>query len=141
MEHISLMERFADPELFTGLTIGEKMIGGGVTTLIGMGITFVILILLALIIVIMDRLIENPHKKDKEPVAGKTEIAPAPPVAAATTEQDSGPLIAVITAAIAALEGSGVASNLVVRKINRTAGPALAWSVAGQQDAIASRKR
>jgi sodium pump decarboxylase gamma subunit len=140
MEHVSLMERFADPQLFESLNMGEKLIGGAITTLVGMGITFIILILLALLIVIMDRLIENPHKKSKEPVPEKAATQSAP-AAAVTTEPDAGQLIAVITSVIAALEGNKVTSNLVVRKINRTAGPALAWSVAGQQDAIASRKR
>ena len=40
------MERFADPTLFESLTFGEKVAASLVTTLMGMGTTFVILILL-----------------------------------------------------------------------------------------------
>jgi sodium pump decarboxylase gamma subunit len=143
MEHLSIMERFADPQYFETLTMGEKAIGGGITTLMGMGVTFTILILLAGLIVIMARLL---NKKEKTPKGGTpvsaTEVK-APPQAGAmaqTGDASQGDLIAVIMAAIAAFEGSSVTSNLVVRKINRVAGPALAWNTAGQQDCIASRK-
>jgi sodium pump decarboxylase gamma subunit len=143
MEHLSIMERFADPEYFDTLTMGEKAIGGGITTLMGMGVTFTILILLAGIIVIMARLL---NKSEKKPKAGDsvnaTEVKTTeqPGAMAQTTETNQGDLIAVIMAAIASFEGNSVTSNLVVRKINRVAGPALAWSTAGQQDCIASRK-
>lgn len=46
MQEFGLMERFADPALFETLTFGEKVAASLVTTLMGMGTTFVILILL-----------------------------------------------------------------------------------------------
>ena len=143
MEHLSIMERFADPQYFDTLTMGEKAIGGGITTLMGIGVTFIILMLLSFLIVIMTKFLYKPDKKPKggEPVQA-TEVK-APPQAGAmaqTGDASQGDLIAVIMAAIAAFEGSSVTSNLVVRKINRVAGPALAWNTAGQQDCIASRK-
>jgi sodium pump decarboxylase gamma subunit len=143
MEHLSIMERFADPQYFDTLTMGEKAIGGGITTLMGMGVTFTILILLAGLIVIMARLLNKAEKKPKGGDAvSATETKSPPPTGAMaqTTEANQGDLIAVIMAAIASFEGSSVTSSLVVRKINRVAGPALAWSTAGQQDCIASRK-
>jgi len=143
MDHLSVMERFADPEYFDTLTMGEKAIGGGITTLMGMGVTFIILILLAGIIVVMARLLNKTEKKPKSGdavSATETKTSSQSGAMAQTLETNQGDLIAVIMAAIASFEGNSVTSNLVVRKINRVAGPALAWNTAGQQDCIASRK-
>ena len=144
MDSIGLMEKFANPELFTGLDFGEKMAGAGITTLIGMGITFIVLILLSAIIIFMEKMFAKMDNRGKgeglkaaEEALAKKQAAPAESTVATT---DQSELIAVISAAIAAFEGSGMSSNLVVRKINRVAGPALAWSSQGQMDAIASRK-
>lgn len=143
MEHLSLMERFADPELFDTLTMGEKAVGGGITTLMGIGVTFVILILLAIIISVMTKFMYTSKKKPKEEksvVNVEKKNASQESAMATTEETNQGELVAVIMAAIASFEGSSVTSNLVIRKINRIAGPALAWNTAGQQDCIASRK-
>ena len=56
MEQLTLMEKFADPSHFYNLGLGEKMIGAGVTTLMGMGITFIVLILLSAIIIFMEKI-------------------------------------------------------------------------------------
>lgn len=143
MEHLSIMERFADPELFETLTMGEKAIGGGVTTLMGIGVTFIILILLAIVISVMTKFMYTSKKKPKEEksvVNVEKKDAPQESAMATTEEANQGELVAVIMAAIASFEASSVTSNLVIRKINRVAGPALAWNTAGQQDCIASRK-
>ena len=136
MEDLTLMEKFADPSYFTGLGLGEKMIGAGVTTLMGIGITFIVLILLSAIIIFMEKIflkIDNRNKPQAEPVVVAAAEQPV-------SDVSQNELIAVVTAAINAFEGSSVFSYLVVRKINRTAGPAVAWNVAGQQDQIDSRK-
>ena len=43
---MSLMEQFANPETMQSLSIGDKLAGAGITTVMGMGITVVVLILL-----------------------------------------------------------------------------------------------
>ena len=139
MEQLTLMEKFADPSHFYNLGLGEKMIGAGVTTLMGMGITFIVLILLSAIIIFMEKIflkMDNRNKPQPEPVVAVA----ATPASQPSADVSQNELIAVVTAAINALEGSSVFSNLVVRKINRTAGPAVAWNVAGQQEQIDSRK-
>ena len=50
---MSLMEKFADPSMMHSLSFGDKMAGAGITTLMGMGITFIVLILLWLVISIL----------------------------------------------------------------------------------------
>ena len=136
MENLTLMEKFADPSYFYDLSLGEKMIGSGVTTIMGMGITFIVLILLSAIIIFMEKIflkMDNRHKPQPETATAKAAEKPVADIG-------QNELIAVVTAAINALEGSSVFSNLVVRKIDRTAGPSVAWNVAGQQEQIDSRK-
>lgn len=50
-------------------------------------------------------------------------------------------LIAVISAAIAAYESdTGVTTDLIIRKIDRTAGVVPAWGVAGNREQIDTRR-
>ena len=43
---MGLMDKFADPSLFDSLSFGDKMAGSAITMLMGVGITFVVLMLL-----------------------------------------------------------------------------------------------
>lgn len=137
---MSLMELFANPETMESLSLSDKLAGAGITTIMGMGITFVILILLWLCVAIMTKFTYRPNKGDKAP---QTTDAAAPPsgAAAVVTETPVADenLIAVIAAAVAAYEG-GSASNFVVRKIRRMSGETTAWGDAGRADCIESRK-
>ena len=138
---LSLMEKFANPQYFDSLTLSEKMAGAGVTTLLGLGTTFVILCLIWLILSIMGKIMTATGKKSAPAAAA----APAVPAAAAQAPAKSenlasdAELVAVITAAIAAYEGSGAANNLVVRSIQRVSGASTAWSRAGSADCLESR--
>lgn len=135
---MSLMEQFANPDTIHSLSMGEKLAGAGITTLMGMGITFVVLILLWGCIAIMTKFTYRPNKGEKAPQTTDAAAAPsaAETVTAAAADET---LIAVISAAIAAYEG-GSANNLVVRKIRRISGETTAWSDAGRADCIDSRK-
>lgn len=130
---MSFMEKFADPEIIHTLTFGEKMTGALITTCMGMGITFAVLILLWGCISLMTRLTARAGKTKQEATA-------PPPVAKAegTVVEDKRE-IAVVMAAIAAYEG-GTLDNLVIRKISRVSGNATAWGNAGRTDCIESRK-
>ncbi len=134
---MGLMEMFADPRLMPDLSMGEKMLGSLITMCMGMGITFVILVLLWVIIAVMNKIM---NKSDR---AGGTPQVTAPPVSGAAAQSvnaaDDGALIAVIAAAIAAAEGTCV-NNLVVRKIQRAAADLPSWAAAGTADCIESRK-
>jgi len=70
----------------------------------------------------------------KAPEAQTVVAAPAAPC---TVDFE---LTAVIAAAIAAFEGGGKGAELTVRKINRIAGPVLAWNSAGRSECIDSRR-
>ncbi|MGI6722274.1 MAG: OadG family transporter subunit [Anaerovoracaceae bacterium] len=155
---MGLMEQFANPETMHSLSMSDKLAATGITALMGMGITFCILLLLWLIIAILTRAIRASEKKaeasaqEAVPAPAKPAAAPAP--AAAVSEPGAGggtlpgaapgddaALIAVITAAIAAYEGdSAMKSDLVVRRIRRVAGAAPVWAREGRQECIESRR-
>lgn len=135
---MSLMEQFANPDTIHSLSMSEKLAGAGITTLMGMGITFVVLILLWGCISLMTKFTYRPKKGEKAPQT--TDAAAAPSAAETVTAAAADDtLIAVISAAIAAYEG-GSANNLVVRKIRRISGETTAWGDAGRADCIDSRK-
>ena len=147
----SLMEQFANPDTFGSLDMGERLVGTGITALLGMGITFTILILLWFTIAILSRIVRATERKPKEKGGAAAPAAAAAPSAAApaadaapapaAAAQDDGQLIAVLTAAIAAAEGSAApASNLVFKKIQRMAGPTTAWGNAGVNESFDARR-
>jgi sodium pump decarboxylase gamma subunit len=147
MQELGLMERFANPTLFDSLTWGEKITASLVTTLMGMGVTFSILLLLWAVIAIMARILRagNHPKKNKVEVA--TTVTEPNGTAMAIVPEDLqtqsgfGPeVIAVIMAAIAAQEGTNAVNNLVIRKINRVSGGQTAWRSAGSAECIDSRR-
>lgn len=147
---MSLMEQFANPDTMHSLSFGDKMAGAGITTLMGMGITFCILILLWGVIAVMTRIMASADKKKAAPAPAAAAPAPAaaaPAAAAAAPAGDAVPasndaeLTAVIAAAIAAYEGDGeVKSDLVVRRIRRIAGSTPAWAREGRDECIESRR-
>lgn len=140
---MSLMDKFANPELFESLSFGDKMIGSTITLIMGMGITVVVLVLLWGFVALMGKAMNTSSKKgDKAPA--KAEAAATPSVAAApvtpTAGSDDAVIAAVIAAAIAAYQSSGGTGRLVVRKISRISGESTPWSIAAKEDCIESRK-
>lgn len=147
MNDLSIMQKFADPELFTTLSFGEKSVGALITTLMGMGITFTVLILLWALIALMAKLTSDKPKPPKGNLDESTAKMAASPAAsttiaqASTSPENSAELIAVIAAAIAAFEGKTAnAGGLIIRKISRAAGQMPTWGNAGTSEAIANRK-
>ncbi len=141
---MSLMEQFADPTYFEGLSMGERLTGATVTMCMGLGITFIVLLVLWGCIAVMAKITHRPAKSSESIEAAPAEAkAPAAPAAAAavaeSAETADGELVAVIAAAVAAMENT-VVSNLVVRKITRVSGPTNAWASAGLSECIDSRR-
>ena len=151
MNELGLMERFANPELFKGLAFGEKMAAGGVTLLMGMGMTFLILCIIWACIALMGKLMRaGEKKKSAQPEAAVATLkaaydgtAPAAETKAAPAEAADGSLdpalVAVIMAAVAASEGGTPLDNLRVTRITRVAGTKPVWGAAGLRDALDSR--
>ncbi len=138
---MSLMEQFADPTYFEGLTLSEKLTGATVTMCMGLGITFIVLFVLWGCIAVMAKFTHRPAKNNEsiEAAAPAEAKTPAAPAQAESIETADGELVAVIAAAVAAMENT-VVSNLVVRKITRVSGPTNAWASAGLSECIDSRR-
>ena len=109
-------------------TSGELIGQAGMNTILGMGTTFVVLILLSLIISCFTIIPKIEASRKAKKAAAEAAAAPAAaaepakavqepaPVQAAQSDQD---LIAVIAAAIAASEGRATTDGFVVRSITR----------------------
>ncbi len=98
-------------------TLGEKMSKAGLNTLMGVGTVFAVLILISLIIYCF-KLIPYLTERGKKKASAQTEAPAVPSVGTAAAAEDDLELIAVISAAIAASEGTS-ADSFVVRSIHR----------------------
>lgn len=136
MNTTELMKQFADPAAIHALPIVDKLSAGLFTTLLGMGITFIALIILQIIISWMDRLINR--------AAPITTTAPRPAAVPETTPaapavlQDDQELVAVLTAAIAMKMKTSV-GNIVIRNIEKIEDRSPAWNRAGIIEQMNSR--
>ncbi len=144
---MGLMEKFSDPELITSLGFGEKMAGSAVTMLMGMGITFCVLLLLWGFISVMGKAMTAGKKGSKaQPQAAAVTPAVAPAPAPAPKAESDDTLIAVLTAAVAAYEedmssrNSCVPGNLTVRKIARDSGDMAPWMNVARKESMSGRK-
>lgn len=144
---MGLMEKFSDPELITSLGFGEKMAGSAVTMLMGMGITFCVLLLLWGFISVMGKAMNTGKTNSKaQPQAATVTPAVAPAPAPAPKAESDDTLIAVLTAAVAAYEedmssrNSCVPGNLTVRKIARDSGDMAPWMNVARKESMSGRK-
>ena len=113
----------------TGITtnviysMSEKIQQAALNTLLGMGTTFAVLILLALVIALFGKIVGDASKKPaKSKAPAKSAPAPAPVAATVAEEEelaDDMELVAVIAAAVAAFEGKQSTDGFVVRSIRK----------------------
>ena len=134
---VSLIEKMKFAEYFEKLSFGEKMLGSVVTAIMGMGITFIVLVILMYSIKAMGAILREkkaPAQKTAVPVAPAP--AAAPKAAAAEAGDDEDEIAAVIAAAIAAQEGT---RGFVIRNVYRA--PSVSgWNAAGRSEAFDSRR-
>lgn len=137
---MSLLERLADPAEFAFMTMSEKLVGTLYVSILGIGITFLVLLFLQYAIVLMSLLVNGPRKK--APVAvTESNVSLEKPLPALEQEalQDDDELIAVITAAVAACLGRPV-DSFVVRNVQRAADGSPNWAKAGLVEQMNIRK-
>jgi sodium pump decarboxylase gamma subunit len=133
MENLSLLQRFANPDLLQNMTLGEKLLASTYVAVLGMAITFIALMILWGCIIIMGNAL-GVRKPKKEPVKVAPEPKAQPEIKTTAEETDSGDdeeLVAVITAAIAASLNTST-HNIVVRNIVRVPDTTPAWGQAGR---------
>ena len=105
-------------------TFGETMTKAALNTLMGMGTVFAVLILIIALIssfALIPKIQAAFSGKEEEPKVATPKAAPVVKQEEVVYEDltDDAELVAVIAAAIAAYEGSGSASNYVVRSLKR----------------------
>ncbi len=136
MDKLTLMERFADPELMQQMDTGDKVVAALIVTLLGMIITFLVLTLLWGLIGIMTRILDRP-KKEQQPVAPVA--TPMSSIEATQDDDDDDALIAVISAAIAASIQRPI-QTIVVKNIKRTTDRMPAWASVAKHEQLDSRR-
>lgn len=124
MDTTSLMSQFADPNTIKSLTIAQQFIGGLITAVLGMGITFICLGILQFVIGLFDKL--NSQVAHQEQPA----VIPSTVPSAAPLRQDDE-IVAAITAALAITLQTGP-ERIVIRNIKKIPETATAWHRAGQ---------
>lgn len=138
---MTLLERFADPTIIQSMSFGEKMMASVYVAVLGMGITFIALVILWGAIAIMSRVIAGfENKKTEVKVVKEQPVVDSSPVEASVQESasDEKELVAVITAAIAAITEQP-ANQIFVRNIRRVEGNLPAWQRAGIAKQVAKR--
>ncbi len=114
------------------LSLAEALSTGLSTTLVGLSIVFLVLIVLMLVVTAMKYIFaEKPKKEAVAEVKAESALAAAP-------EEDEEELIAVLTAAIAASLNTST-YNLKIKSYRRIDSNGNAWNRAGLNETIANR--
>jgi sodium pump decarboxylase gamma subunit len=136
-----LLAQLADPATIKTLSFADKMWASLVVTFLGMGITFLALIILQIVISLLARFTAQPSRQPAPEPAPQTvpQTAPAAwpvddtPVAA--TDDDELPAV---ISAVLAMYSARATGDIVIRNI-RKIDPAPAWGKAGIVDQMNSR--
>lgn len=135
MNITELLTQFANPETLKLLSFTDKLVAGLVTTLLGMGITFIALIILQVLISWMDRLI---NRSVEQPAQSSVAPLPAVQVAPTPAKTDGDELVAAISAVIAVKLKTSV-DNIVIRNIEKIEDRSPVWNRAGIIEQMNSR--
>lgn len=121
-----LLLQLADPQAIKSLSFLEKMAGGLLVTFLGMGITFLALILLQFVIALLAKGLAAPLK-----TPARVQTAPTvEPAAAQYSRNSEEELVAVISAAVA-MKMQRSTKDIIIRTIRKTEEPAPLWNRAG----------
>ena len=129
-----LLVQLANPQTMKSLSFMDKMEGGLIVTFLGMGITFLSLILLQFIIDLLARLIVKTEKK-AAPIPTAT-VAKA--MVAASDSGKGDEIIAVISAAVA-MKMQRSTRDIIIRNIKKVEEPSLLWNRAGVLEQMNTR--
>lgn len=127
MDTVELLTKFADPEAMKALTTAQRVVAGLITTVLGMGITFISLIVLQVIIGIMAKFTSEKavQKQEVKPrLTGRGKV----PAADNLTQDEE--VVAAITTALA-LQLKTSVSNIIIRNIEKVEASSSAWHKAG----------
>ena len=124
MDTVELLAKFSDPNVIATLTVTQRLIAGLITTVLGMGITFLALIILQIVTSLFEKLTPA-HTAASQPFS-----APAPAQATAQQSGDDDELIAAITVALA-VQLQTATSTIVIRNIRKLEDHSPTWNKVG----------
>lgn len=129
----NLLTAFADPATIESLTTTQRLWAGLITTILGMGITFVVLIILQFVTGLFEKFSgpaePKPETKPK-PAVKKTEETPV--------VQTDDELVPAIAASLAMMLETST-SNIRIRDIRRVTDTSPTWSRAGIAEQMQTR--
>lgn len=131
-----IMDIFSNPETIHSLSFGEKLLGVGFTMVLGMGITFISLVILKGVMQVMTKVLV-----EKEKPAAVTETvaaAPQPEIKQAEEPHNDEAVIAAITVALSAKLKTPI-GNIVIRNIRKVEGSQHPWNHVGIIEQMNSR--
>lgn len=137
---MSILERFANPAEFATMTMSDKLVGTLYVAVLGIGITFIVLLFLQYAIALMSYLVVGSTRKEQVAVMESNVKLDKPvEVIPELAEQEDEELIAVIAAAVAACLGRPV-DSFVVRNVRQISDIAPNWARAGLAEQMNIRK-
>lgn len=139
-----IMKMFADPNNVFNLTAVERLTACLVVTILGMGITYIVLILLQYGSALMSKIVAQFELRlqsngVESTASSSTKAEKVEIVIAQAAEEDEEELIAVITAAVASLMSCSV-SSIQIKNIAHIREQDQSWSRMGRIDQMASRQ-
>ncbi len=129
MDTVELLAKFADPEVIQTLSIMDRLMAGLITTILGMGITFVALVVLQFVIGLMAKISQD-KPAAIEQVDPQKPVAIEQPEAAVKLKEKDEELVAAITTAIAMQLRTSV-SKIVIRNIEKIEESTSTWQKTG----------
>ncbi len=129
MDTVELLAKFADPEVIQTLSIMDRLMAGLITTILGMGITFIALVVLQFVIGLMAKISQDKPVVIEEVVSQEPEAIGQTKAVAAQKEKDEE-LVAAITTAIAMQLRTSV-SKIVIRNIEKFEESTSTWQKTG----------
>lgn len=127
---MSILDRLADQKEILNMPMSEKLLATLYVTILGMGITFLVLIFLQYCIVFMSAMLNRGKSKEAVEVKETNVSLNRPIPAAFQPEHEDEELIAILTAAVAACMGRS-ADRIVVRNVLRLQDGTPNWAKAG----------
>lgn len=133
---------FLDPNTINSLSTSEKLLASIFVTLLGMGTTFIGLIVIQYLLGFMSKgvkayedNVEAKSSPKEQPMATVSNEVVVPTV---VVEEDEEELIAILTAAVAVMMQKST-NQIVIRNVRQVNGSTLAWSSAGRNEVMNSR--
>lgn len=126
MDTVQLLAKFADPQTIDTLTSTERLMAGLATTVLGMGITLVALIVLQFVTALLGKIFPTRTaalQPEPQPTA-------APIVEAGKQDNSDEELVAAITVALA-MQLETPASNIIIRNIRKVEDSSPTWNKVG----------